>query len=98
MENLAGKKIAILATDGFEQSELLQPRAALQQAGAKTTVVSLQKGEIKGWDEKNWGQSVPVDVTIDETKADDFDGLLLPGGVMNADHLRMNLKAVQFAR
>ena len=98
MENLTGKKIAILATDGFEQSELLKPRSALQEAGAKTAVVSLKSGEIKGWHEKNWGQTVPVDLTVEEAKPDDFDGLLLPGGVMNPDKLRMDPKAVQFAQ
>jgi len=98
MENLTGKTIAILATDGFEQSELLKPQAALQEAGAKTVIVSLKGGEIKGWSEQNWGQTVSVDLTVDEAKAADFDGLLLPGGVMNPDKLRMNPKAVEFAQ
>jgi protease I len=98
MANLQGKKIAILATDGFEQSELLKPRSALEAEGAETSVVSVHPGEIKGWNEKNWGESVNVDFTIDEAKTKEFDALLLPGGVMNPDHLRMNPKAVQFAR
>jgi protease I len=98
MKNLTGKKVAILATDGFEQAELLEPRSALRAAGAETTVVSLKAGEIKGWNEKDWGESVPVDLTLDEAKPDDFDDLLLPGGVMNPDKLRMNPKAVEFAR
>jgi protease I len=98
MENLKGKKIAILATDGFEQSELLKPKSALEAEGAETSVVSLKAGAIKGWNEKNWGESVTVDMTIDDAKASQFDGLLLPGGVMNPDRLRMNPKAVQFAR
>ena len=98
MGNLTGKKIAILATHGFEQAELLQPQGALQAAGAETKVVSLEKGKIKGWNEKNWGQEVPVDLTVDEAKPDDFDALLLPGGVMNPDHLRTNPKAVHFVR
>jgi protease I len=98
MTNLTGKKIAILATNGFEQSELLEPQRALQAAGAETSVVSLEKGEIKGWTANNWGQGVPVDLTIDEAKPSDFDGLLLPGGVMNPDRLRLSSKAVQFAR
>jgi len=96
--NLTGKRIAILATNGFEQSELLEPQRALQTAGAETRVVSLEKGEIKGWTANNWGQAVPVDLTIDEAQPDDFDGLLLPGGVMNPDRLRLSSKAVQFAR
>ena len=98
MANLTGKKIAILATHGFEQSELLQPQSALQDAGSETKVVSLERGKIKGWNDKNWGQEVPVDLTVNEAKPDDFDALLLPGGVMNPDHLRTNLKAVHFAR
>jgi protease I len=98
MTNLTGKTIAILATNGFEQSELLEPRRALHLAGAKTTVVSLETGEIRGWTANNWGQTVSVDLTVDEAKPNDFDGLLLPGGVMNPDRLRLNSKAVQFAR
>jgi protease I len=98
MTSLKGKRIAILATDGFEQSELLEPQSALVAAGAETKVVSLRKGEIKGWKDKNWGRSVAVDLTVDEAKPEDFDGLLLPGGVMNPDQLRMDPKAVQFAR
>lgn len=98
MENLTGKKIAILATDGFEQSELLQPQSALQAVGAETKIISLEKRKIKGWNENNWGQEVPVDLTVDEARPDDFDALLLPGGVMNPDHLRTNLRAVHFVR
>lgn len=98
MATLQGKKIAILATDGFEQSELLKPKSALEAEGAETSVVSLKAGAIKAWNEKNWGQSVAVDLTLDQVKPDQFDALLLPGGVMNPDQLRMNPKAVQFAR
>lgn len=98
MANLQGKKIAILATDGFEQSELLRPKRALESEGAETSVVSLDAGAIRGWNEKNWGESVTVDMTVDDAKATQFNGLLLPGGVMNPDHLRMNPKAVQFVR
>jgi protease I len=97
-DQLKGKKIAILATDGFEQSELLKPRAALQEAGATTHVVSPKQGEIKGWAEKDWGQAVKVDVALESANPDDYDGLMLPGGVMNPDHLRMQAKAVEFAR
>jgi protease I len=95
---IQGKRVAILATDGFEQSELLGPKQALEQAGATTTVVSLHPGEIKGWNEQNWGQTVPVDITIDQANANDFDALMLPGGVMNPDKLRMNQQAVDFTR
>lgn len=96
--NLKGKRIAILATDGFEQVELIEPRKALDMAGADTIVIAPKSGEIKGWDHKEWGESVTVNKTLDEVKPDQFDALLLPGGVMNPDHLRMNHKAVQFVR
>jgi protease I len=96
--SLSGKKVAILATDGFEQSELLEPRKALEAAGATVEVVSPKGPKIKGWNEKNWGQEVPVDVPLDAAKAADYDALLLPGGVMNPDQLRANPKAMQFAR
>jgi protease I len=96
--NLKGKKIAILATDGFEQSELIEPRTFLDAAGAHTEVVSLHSGEIKGWNHTNWGQSVPVDKTIDEAKPEQYDALILPGGVMNPDKLRGEPKAVEFVR
>lgn len=95
---LKGKKIAILATDGFEQSELLQPREALDRAGATTHVISPKSGEIKGWEHTNWGKSVKVDVALSEADADDYDGLLLPGGVMNPDKLRREPEAVDFVR
>jgi protease I len=95
---LNGKKIAILATDGFEQSELLKPRQALDDAGAVTEVISPQSGAIKGWDEDDWGQEVAVDVALKRAKAEDYDGLLLPGGVMNPDHLRLEPAAVEFVR
>jgi intracellular protease, PfpI family len=95
---LEGLKVAILATDGFEQSELFEPRRALEKAGAEVKIVSLEAGEIKGWNEKNWGDTVQVDLTVDEADAGDFDALQLPGGVMNPDKLRMNEKAVRFVR
>jgi protease I len=95
---LDGKRIAILATDGFEQSELLEPRKALDQAGAKTEVVSLKTGKIKGWNHTDWGEEVKVDLTVESATAANYDGLLLPGGVMNPDKLRMDPKAVQFVK
>jgi protease I len=97
-ENLKGKKIAILVTDGFEQVELLQPREALDQAGAQTKVVSLKEGPVKGWDMTKWGKEVPADLTLDNAKPHDFDALLLPGGVINPDKLRMEPKAVAFVK
>jgi protease I len=96
--NLQGKKVAILATDGFEQSELLEPRKALDEAGATTQVVSPAGKKIKGWDQKDWGKEVSVDVPLDSANAEEFDALLLPGGVMNPDQLRMNPTAVQFVK
>ena len=95
---LQGKKVAILATDGFEQSELLEPRKALDEAGATTQVVSPAEGKVRGWNHKEWGNEVPVDVSLDAAKAEEFDALLLPGGVMNPDQLRMNSKAVEFVK
>jgi protease I len=96
--NLQGKKVAILATDGFEQSELLEPRKALDEAGATTQVVSPTGKKIKGWDQKDWGKEVSVDVPLDAANAEEFDALLLPGGVMSPDQLRMNPMAVQFVK
>lgn len=98
MAQLDGKKIAILATDGFEQSELFEPKKALEEAGAQTQVVSLQSGSIKGWNEKQWGDEVSVDTTVENASASDFDGLVLPGGQMNPDKLRADENAVAFVR
>lgn len=96
--SLSGKRVAILATDGVEQVELTEPRKALDAAGANTKVVSPKSGSIKGWNHTNWGDEIRVDVTLDNTSPDDFDALLLPGGVINPDHLRMNEHAVNFVR
>jgi protease I len=95
---LANKKVAILVADGFEQVELLEPRKALDEAGAKTEVVSPAKGKVKGWDMTDWGQQVAVDVPLQQAKADNYDALLLPGGVMNPDKLRRNEDALNFVR
>jgi protease I len=97
-EKLIGKKVAILATDGFEQSELLEPRRALDEAGATTKVVSLKDGKIKGWKHTEWGDEVDVDLTLSNAHAEEFDALVLPGGVMNPDKLRMEPKAVAFVK
>jgi len=88
------KRVLILAADGFEQSELMDPKAALEAAGFETVIASSQPGEIKGWKDKNWGESVPVDALIADMNASDFDALLLPGGQMNPDILRMDEAAV----
>ena len=95
---LQGKKVAILATDGFEQSELIEPRKALDEAGATTQVVSPANQKIRGWNHKEWGIEVPVDVSLGSAKAREFDALLLPGGVMNPDQLRMNPEAIAFVK
>ena len=95
---LQGKKVAILATDGFEQVELTGPRKALDEAGATTHVISIHDGEIKGWKFTDWGDSVRVDKTLDQVKPAAYDALLLPGGVMNPDELRMQPKAVAFVK
>ena len=96
--NLKGKTIAILATDGFEQVELTEPRKALDQAGATTVVVSPKSGEIKGWKFKEWGDTVKVDKSLDHANPSEFDALVLPGGVINPDNLRTEPKAVNFVR
>ena len=98
MENLSGKRVAILATDGVEQVELLEPRKALEEAGAEADVVAPKKGSIKGWDHDHWGQEIDVDIELSHANADDFDALVLPGGVMNPDHLRLDESAVAFVR
>jgi len=96
--NLKGMKIAILATDGFEQMELTEPRKALDQAGATTEVVSPKSGQIKGWKFTEWGENIKVDKPLERANPQDYDALVLPGGVMNPDHLRMDPKAVDFIR
>jgi protease I len=95
---LDGIRVAILATDGFEQSELFEPKKALEEAGATVSIVSLETGEIKGWNHTNWGETVGVDLTVEEANPEDFDALQLPGGVMNPDKLRMNEQAVNFIK
>jgi protease I len=96
--SLRGKTVAILATDGFEQSELIKPKQALEEAGARTQVVSPTEKKIKGWDHKDWGKEVPVDVALKSANPSEYDALLLPGGVMNPDQLRMNPEAVKFVK
>lgn len=95
---LSGKTIAILATDGFEQVELTEPRKALDEVGAKTVVISPAPGKIRGWKFKDWGDSVAVDVALAEANPDDYDALMLPGGVLNPDRLRLDERAVRFVQ
>lgn len=96
--NASGKKVLILATNGFEQSELEVPRDRLKAAGATVHVVSPEAGEIKGWDKNDWGRLVKVDKTLDAVKADDYDVIVLPGGQINPDLLRVNDKALKLIK
>jgi protease I len=97
-QSLNGKKVAILVEDGFEQIELTSPKEALEKAGAKTHIVSPKRDKVKGWEHTQWGQEFPVDVSLDKANANEYDALLLPGGVMNPDKLRTSKQAVQFVR
>lgn len=92
------KRVLIIATDGFEQSELMQPKQLLDEGDVEVTIASLEEGEIKGWDDGDWGESVSVDLTVDEVSAGDYDGLLLPGGQINPDVLRMNETVIELIR
>lgn len=98
MENRMTSKVLIIATNGFEQSELLKPRENLEEAGIKTTLASPESGSIKGWDQRDWGKSVAVDADIADVTAADFDALLLPGGQMNPDILRMDDRVIDLVR
>jgi protease I len=97
-ERLKGLNVAILVTDGFEEVELTEPRKALDAAGADTNVVSPKSGRVRGWNFTNWGNDLPVDVTLEDADPHDFDALLLPGGVINPDSLRVQPKAVAFVK
>jgi protease I len=98
MADLNGKRIAVLATDMFEQVELVKPRKALEDAGAETELVSLEEGEIQGFNHYDKADTFPVDKAVADVGADDYDALLLPGGVGNPDTLRMDEDAVAFVR
>jgi deglycase len=98
MATLSGKKVAILTENGFEEVELTSPKKALEEAGATVEIVSPQKGKIKAWDKDHWSIELPVDKALDDANPDDYDALMLPGGVLNPDQLRMNKKAVEFAQ
>lgn len=97
-KDLSGKKVAVLTDNGFEQSELTSPVAALQAAGATVHVVSPQREKVKAWDQDHWGIEVPVDVPLDGARPEDYDALVLPGGVMNPDFMRINPACVAFAQ
>lgn len=95
-QQLTGKRVAIVVTDGFEQDELEKPRKALEAAGAKTEVISPKAGKVKGWKYTDWGSEVAVDKELREADPTEYDALVLPGGQMNPDNLRMDKSAVQF--
>lgn len=95
---LNGKKVAILVADGFEQIELTEPKQALEEAGAETEVVSPNKDWVKGWNRTDWGDEFVVNAPLAAAKAENYDALLLPGGVMNPDKLRRNKQALQFVK
>lgn len=97
-ETLNGVKVAILVTDGFEQVEMTEPRQALDDAGAETRIVSPKDGQVKAWNFTEWGDTFPVDMPLDGARPDEFDALLLPGGVINPDMLRTLPDAVAFAK
>ncbi len=96
--SVKGKRVAILATDGFEESELSSPREALKSAGVDTHIVSLKSGEITAWSKTNWGKSYPVDKVLHDVSSDDYDMLVLPGGLFNPDTLRGDNAALEFTR
>ena len=95
---LSGKTIAFVATDGFEQSELFDPKSILEDAGAVVKIISIKSGSIKAWNKDDWGKKIDVDVTIEMADAAYFDGLVLPGGVINPDKLRQNAMVIEFVR
>jgi protease I len=95
-EQLAGRRVAALVSLGFEQVELFDPRQALTEAGAIVDIVSPESETVRGWNHKKWGEEIDVDRSLDEARAEDYDALLLPGGVMSPDRLRMNPQAVEF--
>ena len=98
MAILKGKKVAILTESGFEEVELTSPKKALEDAGAEVEIVSSQKEKVKAWAHDHWSIELPVDVHVEEADPNDYDGLMIPGGVLNPDKMRMNDKCVEFAQ
>jgi protease I len=98
MAKLNGKRVAILTENGFEEIELTSPKKALEEAGATVHIVSPQKGKVKAWNHDHWSIELPVDKNISDVSPNDYDALMLPGGVLNPDQLRRNEKAVEFAK
>jgi len=98
MGKLTGKKVAILTENGFEEVELTSPKKALEEAGAEVQIVSPQKEKVKAWDHDHWSIELPVDVPLEKADAEDYDALVLPGGVINPDQMRVNQDCVDFAQ
>jgi len=98
VERLKGTRVAALVANGFEQVELIEPRKALEAEGAAVDVVSPEAGRVRGWNHREWGEEISVDRPLDQARAEEYDALLLPGGVMNPDRLRTNPQAVQFVK
>ncbi|MCG2613933.1 type 1 glutamine amidotransferase [Terrimonas sp. NA20] len=98
MKSLNGKKIAILTESGFEEVELTSPKKELEDAGAEVHIVSPQKETVKAWDHDHWSIELPVDVQVENAKVEDYDALVIPGGVINPDKMRINQKCVEFAQ
>jgi protease I len=98
MNHIKGKKIAILSTNGFEESELFEPKRVLEENGAEVFIISPEKGSIKGWNHGNWSREIEVDVTVGKADESDYDALVIPGGVINPDKLRRSKEAVDFTR
>ncbi|WEK36567.1 MAG: type 1 glutamine amidotransferase [Candidatus Pseudobacter hemicellulosilyticus] len=98
MATLTGKKVAILTENGFEESELTSPLEALKNAGAEVKIVSPQADKVKAWDHDHWSIELPVDITLADARPEDFDGLVIPGGVINPDKMRVNKDCVAFAQ
>jgi len=97
MPSLKGKKIAILSDNGFEEAELTSPKKALEDAGAAVDIVSAQKDKIRGWNHDHWSIEVNVDINIDDAKTENYDALMIPGGVINPDQMRLHTNYIQFA-
>jgi protease I len=98
MATLSGKKVAIITENGFEEVELTSPKQALEQAGATVHVISPEKGKVKAWDHDHWSIEVPVDVSLQDANPNEYDALMIPGGVLNPDKMRMNPECVEFAQ
>jgi protease I len=98
MGTLSGKKVAIITENGFEEVELTSPKKALEEAGAQVDIISPQKQAVKAWDHDHWSIELPVDVNIESAQPEDYDALVIPGGVLNPDQMRMNAKCVEFAQ